>query len=53
MGRKKIHLTKEAKRKANNEARKRYYEKNKEKERAARMERYYEAKRSKHQTEEM
>ena len=44
MGRRKIHLTKEAKRKANNEARKRYYEKNKEKERAARMERYYEQK---------
>jgi len=41
MGRRKIHLTKEAKRKANNEARKKYYEKNKVKERAARMERYY------------
>ena len=41
MGRKKIHLTKEAYREANNKARKKYYEKNKVKERAARMERYY------------
>ncbi|MBT7556686.1 hypothetical protein HN615_07150 [Candidatus Woesearchaeota archaeon] len=46
MGRKKIHQTIEEQRAANNKARKRYYEKNKEKIRAARMEKYYESTRT-------
>jgi len=41
MGRKKIHQTIEEQRAANNISRKKYYEKNKEKIRAARMEKYY------------
>ena len=41
MGRKKIHLTIEAKRAANLIAKQKHYEKNKERLRAARMERYY------------
>jgi hypothetical protein len=41
MGRKKKYHTLEEQRAANNKARKRYYEKNKEKIRAARMEKYY------------
>ncbi len=44
MGRKKKYHTIEELRAANNEARKRYYEKNKEKIRAIRMEKYYEKK---------
>jgi len=42
MGRKKLYNTIEEKRAANNKARKKYYEKNKEKIRKARMKRYYE-----------
>ncbi len=41
MGRKKKYHTIEEQRVANNKARKKYYEKNKEKIRAARMEKYY------------
>ena len=41
MGRKKIHLTIEDKRAANLIAKKKHYEKNKERLRAARMEKYY------------
>ena len=41
MGRTKKHNTIEEQRAANNKARKKYYEKNKEKIRAARMEKYY------------
>ena len=41
MGRKKKYLTKEEWLKAHNENQKRYYEKNKEKLRKARMEKYY------------
>jgi hypothetical protein len=41
MGRKKIHLTIEAKRAANLIAKQKHYEANKERLRAARMERYY------------
>lgn len=50
MGRKKKYLTIEEKRKANNEARKRYYEKNKEKIRTSRMEKYYEQRAKESQT---
>lgn len=42
MGRKKLYHTIEEKREANNKARKKYYEKNKEKIRETRMKRYYE-----------
>jgi hypothetical protein len=44
MGRKKIHLTIEDKRKANLIAKKKHYEKNKERLRTIRMEKYYESK---------
>ena len=44
MGRKKIHLTIEDKRAANLIAKKKHYEKNKERLRAERMEKYWESK---------
>jgi len=42
MGRKKKYFTIEEKREANNKARKKYYEKNRERINKARMEKYYE-----------